>query len=116
MIITSQGKRNQYAIVSNSNQCDKDRKLVGMAPYGPVNVIIPKEQLSESLFLCVHCTEETCSYDITLKAEERAKLSIGEQYSYYIKDEKTKSMNFEFEVKKKPETNCQLYIHSIIYG
>ena len=103
--IASKTKRNQYAIVSNSNQCDKDRKLVGMAPYGPVNLIIPKDHLSESLFLCVHCTEENCSYEITLKAEERAKFSIGEQYSYYIKDEKTKTMNFEFEVKKKSEVN-----------
>ena len=76
-----------------------------MAPYGPVNLIIPRDHLSESLFLCVHCTEENCNYEITLKAEERAKLSIGEQYSYYIKDEKTKTMNFEFEVKKKQEIN-----------
>ena len=104
-IIISKNKRNQYAILSNSKECDKDRKIVAMAPYGPVNLIIPKDRLAETLYLCVKCTEHICSYEINLRAEERAKLSIGEQYSYYIKDDKTKSMYFEFEVKKKPAVN-----------
>ena len=101
--ITSESKRNQYAIVSNSTQCDTGRKLVGMAPYGPVNLIIPNDYLSESLYLCVHCTETNCNYEINLKAEDKAKFSIGEQYSYYIKDEKTKTMIFEFEVKSQQQ-------------
>ena len=106
MIITSKGKRNQYAIVANSTQCDSGRKLVGMAPYGPVNLIIPKDYLNESLYLCVHCTEQSCNYEINLKAEDKAKFSIGEQYSYYIQDEKTISMDFEFEVKsQQPAVN-----------
>ena len=106
IISKSQTKRNQYAIVSNSTLCDTGRKLVGMAPYGPVNLIIPKDYLSESLYLCVHCTEESCNYEINLKAEDRAKFSIGEQYSYYIQDEKTISMDFEFEVKsQQPAVN-----------
>ena len=106
VIITSKGKRNQYAIVANSTQCDSGRKLVGMAPYGPVNLIIPKDYLNESLYLCVHCTEQSCNYEINLKAEDKAKFSIGEQYSYYIQDEKTISMDFEFEVKsQQPAVN-----------
>jgi len=99
----SESKRNQYAIVSNSTQCETGRKLVGMAPYGPVNLIIPNDYLSESLYLCVQCTETNCNYEINLKAEDMAKFSIGEQYSYYIKDEKTKAMIFEFEVKSQQQ-------------
>ena len=101
--ITSKSKRNQYAIVSNSTQCDTGRKLVGMAPYGPLNLIIPNNYFSESLYLCVQCTETNCSYEINLKAEDMAKFSIGEQYSYYIKDEKTTTMIFEFEVKSQKQ-------------
>jgi len=95
-------KRNQYAILSNSTQCNSGRKALGMAPYGPVNLFIPKGQLSENLYLCVECTEPSCDYEITLKGEEKAKLSIGDQYNYYINDY-TKSMEFEFEVKSKGE-------------
>jgi len=68
----SESKRNQYAIVSNSTQCETGRKLVGMAPYGPVNLIIPNDYLSESLYLCVQCTETNCNYEINLKAEDMA--------------------------------------------
>ena len=104
VIINTKSKRNQYAIVSNSTQCDTGRKLVSMNPYGPVNLFIPKDYLSESLYLCIHCTEASCSYNISLKGEEKAKLQIGDQYSYYIKDEKSKKMNFEIEVKKKQDS------------
>ena len=104
VIIKTKTKRNQYAILSNSTQCDSGRKALGMAPYDPVNLFIPKGQLSENLYLCVKCTEPSCNYEITLKGEEKAKLTIGDQYNYYINDY-TKSMEFEFEVKMKGGKN-----------
>ena len=108
IISKSQSKRNQYAIIANSTECYTGRKLVGMAPYGPVNLIIPKEYLSESLYLCVQCSEQSCNYEINLRAEDKAKFSIGEQYSYYIKDNKTTTMDFEFEVKnQQPPANLR---------
>ena len=105
--LNTKSKQNQYAILSSSSQCDSGRKLASMVPFGSVHLIIPKDYLSENLYLCIKCTEGSCSYDMILKAEERAKLSIGEQYSYYIKDEKTKSMKFEFEVKSQPLFNLR---------
>ena len=95
-IKTINGK-NQIAILSENEQCVSGRKLLGMQPYGPVQLFVNKKQLENKLYLCVQCLEPNCKYNIDLSNEETAKLKIGEQYSYYVNSANTE-MDFEIEV------------------
>ena len=91
---------NQMAILSKNPKCDSGRKLLGIQPYGTVQLFINKIQLESKLYLCVQCLEPNCKYNIELAYEETAKLKIGEQYSYYVNSANTK-MYFEIKVNSK---------------
>ena len=97
--IKSSNNKNQIAILSETEQCVYRRKLLGMQPYGPVNLFINKKDFENNLFLCVQCLETNCEYSIDLKYEYLAKLEIGEQYSYYVNYTNVE-MQFEIEINK----------------
>ena len=110
--VTSKGRKNQYAILADSQNCETGRKLLGMQPYGLINIFINKNQLamSQNLYLCVKCIEDYCSYDVQLSFEDSPKLKIGEQYSYYIN---TTNTNIQFELEINPPTPPENNIYNL---
>ena len=95
--------KNQYVILASSQNCEIDRTLLGMEPYGPIHLFISRNQFTSSrnLYLCVQCLED-CKYDVSLAYEDTAKLKIGEQYSYYISFSNTDTQ-FDIEIANIPK-------------
>jgi hypothetical protein len=110
--VSTKGRKNQYVILADSQNCETGRKLLGMQPYGPINIFINKNQLvmSQSLYLCVKCIEDPCNYDVQLTFEDSPKLKIGEQYSYYIN---TTNTNIQFEIEINPPTPPENNIYNL---
>ena len=110
--VTSKGRKNQYVILAESQNCETGRKLLGMQPYGPINIFINKNQLamSQNLYLCVKCLEDFCSYEVQLNLENSPKLKIGEQYSYYIN---TTNTNIQFELEITPPQTTENIIYNL---
>ena len=102
--VTSKLGKNQYVILADSQNCETGRKLLGMQPYGPINLFINKNQfsMSQNLYLCVKCLEY-CNYEVNLTFEEFPKLKIGEQYSYYVNTTNT-DIQFELEINNPPQS------------
>ena len=102
--VTSKRGKNQYVILADSQNCETGRKLLGMQPYGPINLFINKNQFSMStnLYLCVKCLD-FCDYDVNLTFEDYPKLKIGEQYSYYINTTNT-DIQFDLEITNPPQS------------
>ena len=110
--VSTKGRKNQYVILADSQNCETGRKLLGMQPYGPINIFINKNQLvmSQSLYLCVKCIEDPCNYDVQLTFEDSPKLKIGEQYSYYIN---TTNTNIQFELEKNTPSTTDNIIYNL---
>ena len=95
--------KNQYVILASSQNCETDRTLLGMEPYGPIHLFISRNQFTSSrnMYLCVQCLED-CQYDVSLAYEDIAKLKIGEQYSYYTNPSNTDTY-FDIEIANTPQ-------------
>ena len=95
--------KNQYVILAHSQNCETDRILLGMEPYGPIHLFISRNQFTNSrnMYLCVQCLED-CQYEVSLAYEDTAKLKIGEQYSYYTNPSST-DINFDIEIANTPQ-------------
>jgi len=109
--VKTQSKKNQIVLLSEGDsECHTGRKLLGMQPYGDINLFIQKNQFNnfgsnKDLYLCIKCVkEENCDYSISKKFQNNAELSIGEQYSYYVNTSYSE-MKFEFKINQTQHFN-----------
>ena len=90
---------NPYVIISAQESCDKDRLYLGTQIQGSIHFFVKKTQLStDRFFICIKSRKESNvdSYNIILKNEEKAIISLDTQTSYYVSDENMEYMNFVF--------------------
>ena len=80
-------EKNQIVYFSdrNNNDCKDGRLLLALQPYGPINLIVPKDNI-EGRFLCVECLEDdpSCKYSVEYKLLLNPKINPKEKYNYLL--------------------------------
>ena len=102
----SKNNSNQIALLSKSDEeCKSDRLSIGIQKYGDINFFVKKEQiLDNELYLCIQCrNEENCEYNIDIIQDNYCRLSLNQQYSYYVNKE-----NIEMDFLFTGSNNLQL--------
>ena len=81
--IKTNSEKNQ--IDRNNNDCKEGRLLLGLQPYDPINLIIPKDNI-EGRFICVECLEDdpSCKYSVEYKLLINPKIIPKEKYNYSL--------------------------------
>ena len=83
--INTNSAKNQIAYFSDNNDCKDGRLLLGLQPYDPINLIIPKDYI-EKRFLCVECLEDdtSCQYTVKYTLITNPKINPKEKYNYLL--------------------------------
>jgi hypothetical protein len=85
--IKTNSAKNQIVYFSdrNNNDCKDGRLLLGMQPYDPINLIVPKDNI-DNKFLCVECLEDdtSCNYSVEYKLLQNPKINPKEKYNYLL--------------------------------
>ena len=87
--IKTNREKNQIVYFSKeniNNDCKDGRILLGMQPYDPINLIVPKDNI-DYRYLCVECLEEPCSYTVEHKLLENPKINPKEKYNYLLNNQ-----------------------------
>ena len=84
--IKTNSAKNQIVYFSDRNyDCKDGRLLLGMQPYDPINLIVPKDNI-DNKFLCVECLEDdtSCNYSVEYKLLQNPKINPKEKYNYLL--------------------------------
>ena len=85
--IKSKSIKNQVVYYADkyNTDCKNGRLLLGVQPYDPINLIVPKENIANT-FLCVECLEgdPSCSYTLQSKILDIPKIEPKEKYNYLL--------------------------------
>ena len=85
--IKTKSAKNQIVYFSdkNNNDCKDGRLLLGMQPYDPINLIVPKDNI-DNKYLCVECLEDdtSCNYSVEYKLLQNPKINPKEKYNYLL--------------------------------
>ena len=96
---------NPFIYVSTNSECKGQSLFVSTQFRDPIYIFLKKDQIQNEFYICLksRITSKTINYVIEVTNSDKAILPFNAQTSYYISDDKTKSMDFLFERKSNSE-------------
>ena len=70
-----------------------DRKQLAQSLTGTTYMWLNENQIKDKFYLSVECAKTPCNYTINIIPKEYPELNLGEQYTYYIKED---NQNYRF--------------------
>ena len=108
---TAKSNLNPMIIVSTTDKnCQTNRLFTATQLIDPIYIFLKKGQIQDQLYICVkgRANSGLTDYTVYIKNEQAASIPYNQQASYYIADESSKEMKFNFEVKDDSNKNSDV--------